>query len=660
MMSTVRRWYIYLVSAVSLQAVAWAIIVLLRNLLISRLNPPSTLIAFPIAVILVGLPIFLAHWLWGQRLAGKAVGERGATLRQLYLYGTMAAFLGPFTANAFDLIGTLLQAESTLDRQPSGLTSGDAIVYHLLALLVLAVLWFYHHRIVAGDSKAVSEAGGAATVRRLYVLGFSAAGLTVTTLAMIHLLRWIMLQFGGNVVKGSSLDVGLTTEITRLIIGVPLWLIFWRWAQQLFDRPSEEERESALRKLYLYGAVFIGALSAVANATAILADIFRRILGLPPEGDIRIPLPIIIVMGVLWAYHAFVLRDDAEKTREAPRQAGVRRLYLYLVAAVGLSALLVGLSGDVSVIIRSLDKGFGTELREQLSWFTSAIMAGLPVWIIPWRQVQNRALESGPAGTDARRSTVRKIYLYFFLFVATMTVLSSAVFIVFKVLSWFLGLDAPTLSELGHSIAFSMIAVGVWLYHGFILRSDHKLASQEQVTQLEGLRVAVVDVGDAHFGHGVVEVLKQEVPDLDLELIVLTQPSTEGLVGETEGDDEKIATQLAQAGLIVGPWIIAVLGGARGAVTPAIAQAVLDSPARKLLAPTRTEGWDWAGVDRWDAEALVRQTVRAVKHIAAGEEVKPARPLGAGTIMAIIIGVLFLLILLAIPLLQFFADQLAL
>ena len=659
-MSTVRRWYIYLVSAVSLQAVAWAMIVLLRNLLISRLNPPPTLIAFPIAVILVGLPIFLAHWLWGQRLAGKAVEERGATLRRLYLYGTMAAFLGPFTANAFDLIGTLLRAESTLDRRPYRLTSGDAIVYHLLALLVLAVLWFYHQRIVAGDSKAISEAGGAATARRLYVLGFSAAGLTVTTLAMIHLLRWIMLQLGGNVVKGSSLDVGLTTEITRLIIGVPLWLIFWRWAQQLFDGPSEEERESALRKFYLYGAVFIGALSAVASATSILADIFHRVLGLSPEGDIRILLPIIIGMGVLWAYHAFVLRDDAEKTGEAPRQAGVRRLYLYLVAAVGLSALLVGLSGDVSVIIRSLGKGFGTELREQLSWFTSAIIAGLPVWIIPWRQVQNRAVESGLAGTDARRSTVRKIYVYFFLFVATMTVLSSAVFIVFKVLSWFLGLDAPTLSELGHSIAFSMIAVGVWLYHGFILRSDHKLSSQEQVRQLEGLRVAVVDVGDAHFGYGVVEALRQEIPDLDLEPIVLTQPSTEGLVGETEGDDEKIATQLAQAGLIVGPWIIAVPGGAGGAVTPAIAQAVVDSPTRKLLAPTRTEGWDWAGVARWDAEALVRQTVCAVKQIAAGEEVKPARPLGAGAIIAIIIGVLFLLILLAIPLVRFFADQLSL
>jgi hypothetical protein len=286
------------------------------------------------------------------------------------------------------------------------------------------------------------------------------------------------------------------------------------------------------------------------------------------------------------------------------------------------------LSGDVSVIIRSLGKGFGTELREQLAWFTAAIIAGLPVWILPWRQAQNRAVESGPAGTDARRSTVRKIYVYFFLFVATMTVLSSAVFVVFKVLSWFLGLDAPTLSELGHSIAFSMIAVGVWLYHGSILRSDHRLSSREQVRHLEDLRVAVVDVGDGSFGRAVVDALKRETPELDLGLIVLTRSGAVGLGEDVERSDEEITTQLAQAGLIVGPWVIAVPSGSGGAVSPEVARAVANSPARKLLAPTRSEGWEWAGVDRWSTEALVRQTVRAIKQIAAGEEVKPARMWG--------------------------------
>ena len=80
-MSNVRRWYIYIVCAVSLQAVAWAIIALLRNLFVFGVDPLA--VAFQIAVVVIGLPVFLAHWLWGQRLVGKAVEEGGAALRRL-------------------------------------------------------------------------------------------------------------------------------------------------------------------------------------------------------------------------------------------------------------------------------------------------------------------------------------------------------------------------------------------------------------------------------------------------------------------------------------------------------------------------------------------------------------------------------------------------
>jgi hypothetical protein len=653
-MFNIRRWYIYLVSAVSLQAVAWATIALLRNLLISNLNSPSAAIAFQIAVIIIGLPIFLVHWLWGQRLAERTVEEGGAALRRLYLYGTLAAFLGPFATNAFDLIGTLLQAESVLVRRSFNLTSGDAIIYHLVPLLVLGVLWLYHWRIVAYDAKRVPETGAAATIRRLYVLGFSVAGLTLTTLAIINLVRWIMLQFGDNIIQSSSLEVSLATEVTRLVIGTPMWLIFWSWAQRLFEGPSQEERESALRKFYLYTAVFVSALGTVINTAAILAGLLRRLLDLPPQGDIRTPLSIIIGLGLVWAYHAFVIQDDASRAEETPRQTSIRRLYLYLVAAIGLSALLIGLSGDISVIIRSLDAGFGDELREQLAWFTAAIIAGLPVWVLPWRQVQNQALEAGSTGADERRSVVRKIYLYFFLFLATMTVLSSAVFIVFKLLSWALGSDPPTLSELGQAIAFSLIAVGVWGYHGVILRSDHKLLDREQAQHLADLHLAVVDIGEGHFGTALVTALKQEMPDLALEPILLTQPDSVDSA-EIKKDDEAITTQLAQAGLIVGPWLIAVPGETEGMVSPQISQMVVQSPARKLLVPTRVNGWEWAGVERWGTEALVEQTVKAIEQIAAGEAVKPGRPMGVGAIILIIIGVIILLSLLAGPLLSFFA-----
>ena len=644
-MSTVRRWYIYLVNAISLQAVTWAAINLLRNMLIRRLNPPTTAVAFQIAVILVGLPVFLVHWLWGQRLATKNIEERKAALRHFYLYGTMAAFLGPFISNAYALIRTLLQAQPTTYGQPRDLTLGDSVVFNLLAMLVLALLWFYHQRIAAEDSQAVPETNGMATVRRIYVLGFSIVGLTMTTLAVIDLSRWVMMQFGNRTPQIASPVLTFKIMTIRLTIGVPLWLIFWRWAQELFAGQSPVERESALRKVYLYGVVFVGSLSAVASATAILAGFFRRVIlrathASTSGDDIRIPLSIIIGTGLLWAYHALVIRDDALRAKEAPRQAGIRRLYLYLIATVGLTALLIGLAGDISVILRALGKGFGTGLWEELSWFSAAIIAGLPVWLIPWQRVQNRATQSDPAGAGERSSLVRKIYLYFFLFAATMTMLSSAVFIIYMITSSLLGAGRLTLSELGQAIAFALIAGGVLFYHGSTLRSDHSLFRLEQVKHLNDLNLAVVDLGDGHFGRAVVEELKRESPELDLEPILLAPPGE-----EIERDDKELAERLAQAGVIIGPWTIAIPGGGDGAVSPQVSRAVTDSTARKILVPTREEGWEWAGVDRWDSEALVRHTMLAIKQIAAGEQVKAARPLGVGAIIAIVAGVLFLLII---------------
>ena len=654
-MLNVRRWYIYLVCALSLQGVVWAVIALLRNLFIYGVDPIA--VAFQIAVVIVGLPVYLAHWLWGQRLVQSEDEERGAVLRRFYLYGMMAAFLGPFTANAFDLIRRLLGGLSQFQSYGyQQLSFGEAILIHVLAMIVLAPMWFYHQRTITEDSRIIPEIGGSATVRRLYVLGFSATGLILTTMAIIHLIRWIMLQLDSNVIRSSGLWVGLTDEITRLAIGVPLWLIFWRWAGKLYSGPSEDEHASILRKFYLYGAVFIGAMTAVANATGLLAGVIRRALSLPPEGGIGIyqPLPVIIGMGMLWAYHALVLRNDAEQVLEAPRQAGVRSLYLYLIAGIGLSALLIGLSGDISVIIRALGEGFGTSLRGELSWFTAAIIAGLPVWIIPWRQVQIEAEEKSTTGENARRLVVRKIYLYFYLFVASMTILSSTVYIVFRILSLVLGGESLEVTELGQAISFSLIAVGVWLYHGRILQSDRRISQIEKADNITALKMAIVDISDGSFGRSLVNELKREMPDLTLEPIVLNSETQEG-EGMGEGHDAAIA-ELAKAGLIVGPWAITVPGGGEGAVTADIAHAVATSSARKLLVPEQVEGWDWAGVESWKADDLLRQTVHAIKQIAAGEMVKVLRPLGVGTIIAIIIGVFFLLVLLAIPLLEYFMN----
>ena len=63
-MVTVRRWYVFLVCAISLQSVTWAAIALLRNLLMLGRAAPVSAIAFQMAVVVIGLPLYLVHWLW--------------------------------------------------------------------------------------------------------------------------------------------------------------------------------------------------------------------------------------------------------------------------------------------------------------------------------------------------------------------------------------------------------------------------------------------------------------------------------------------------------------------------------------------------------------------------------------------------------------------
>ena len=100
-----------------------------------------------------------------------------------------------------------------------------------------------------------------------------------------------------------------------------------------------------------------------------------------------------------------------------------------------------------------------------------------------------------------------------------------------------------------------------------------------------------------------------------------------------------IPKTLAAADLIVGPWDISVDDGSASAVT----KAVVASPAVKLLAPRRKEGWDWAGIDPWNDEDLVDQTVQSVTQFLEGDEIKLARGLGLGAIAVLVIAGLCLL-----------------
>ncbi|VAW30889.1 hypothetical protein MNBD_CHLOROFLEXI01-1991 [hydrothermal vent metagenome] len=616
-MIKIRRWYIFFVTAISLNIVVWGIIALLRNLFIRGLNTSKTQIALGIAIIIIGLPFYLVHWLWAQRLAEKDDEERHSDLRSFYLYGMMVSFLAPFANNAFGLIVELVRQILGVERRGyyyPKLSPSVTILYHLVALVVLASFWFYHYRLVSSESAPQTDSR--ATDRRLYIYGFSAVGLTLTIIGFSSLLNWLLFQFGDSVPSKS----GLPTTVTQLLLGIPLWIIFWRQGQRLFHGPDRVEQESVLRKAYLYLAVFMGVMTAVTTTTILFAAWLRGLLGLTTSGDIRDPLSIIVGALILWVFHAYALQEDASAATEHPRQAGIRRLYLYLVAGVGLAALLIGLAGEISVLIRSLAEGttIVNDLREGLAWFTAALIAGLPVWLIPWQKVQAAAV-SKPTSVDERQSLVRRIYLYFYLFVAAMTMLASAIYIVSQLVELLLGVRdaANLLTDLGHAIAFTLIAVGVWMVHWTTLRQDGRFLQEAESQKLKTLHVVVLDNGDNGWGAIVRDELSRELLQVNLQQANLMTPQP------TEAEAQPpLIDALAQADVIIGPWTMAV----EKEVGTDVATAVANSPARKLLIPIQNEDWNWIGVPRQNVKTTVKEIIHALKQIAAGEDVAGKRP----------------------------------
>ena len=656
-MFTPRRLYIYLVSAISLQAFAWALIDLLRAMLISPISTDAISLAWHIAVIIVSLPVFLVHWLWGQRLAKHELEEREASLRVLYLYGMQASFLGPIIASTFWLVNTLflwIAGRPPLMRYPE-LSSGEALLFFIVPILVLGLLWFYHQRIIQQDAKAVKYTGGSATIRRLYALAFSAVGLTMTTMGFIYLLRWLMMEIGGGDISGELRLIGYLSELTRLLVGIPLWLAFWLWVQRLFYGGDDEERRSALRKIYLYAVIFVAVISTVASITFILEGLFSSALGVTnsstSNGDVGIPISIIIPMLVLWLYHQRVLKADIELTEEVERQAGLRRLYYYLIAAIGLSAFLVGTSGILSVLIRSLDYiGFNIDLRQELSWYASVLIAGLPLWLIPWRQAQVRARVGGPEGASERRSTVRTVYLYFFLFIAAITLLSSVVYIVFSIVSLLLGELPPIISDLAQAVAFMIIALLVWFYHWTVLSEDRKKLKSEVKVELEQTPVVYINDGRERYNQMLVKEISQQKKDISFISIDISE------VHDPEKSKDLIS-RINEASIIICSWEVLIADHNEREAAPGVTTAVINSPAVKLLVPTRSKGWEWAWVDEWKTSFFVRQTVNSVKQIIENRGVKPVRPLGTGAIIGIVFGVIFLLLLVGIPIVGIFLSM---
>jgi hypothetical protein len=211
---------------------------------------------------------------------------------------------------------------------------------------------------------------------------------------------------------------------------------------------------------------------------------------------------------------------------DAPRRSGMRRVYAYILSAIGLGAAFIGLRMLLAFVVEASLGGqaWGGTLRLSLTAALSTLGVGLPLWLLTWRPMQAEALSSDDAGDHARRSLVRRFYLYLALFASVIGGMTSAGILVYLLLNALLGGGAANVLQ-GSLKALETLALFILLglYHGLTLRRDGETTGRALSEKHTAFPVLIFDPGDG-FGPAIIAALQKAAPHLPASLQAVDQP----------------------------------------------------------------------------------------------------------------------------------------
>jgi hypothetical protein len=483
--TTIRRIYAYLLTFAGLAMVSLAAANLAQLLIDVVLNAPLVTssdryvrdtVSLWGATALVGLPVWLLHWLWIQRTARADPDERASALRRLYLYAVLG---GALLVIGLSVRETLLRLFNPSVGFSSPGQQIDLIIRPLPSALVAAVVWLAHWRIATRDRADVGETGGSATLRRWYTYAAAFMGLLLLLNGARALVEALWLAAAGaSPPTGSAMAI----PAADTLVGLGIWLMHWVVLPQwLPDATRRDDGLSVLRSVYLFFALAVGVIGTLLGASQLLYYAVGRLLGVERPGGVggdllsaaAGPGSAVIVYGVAWAYQRQAVRRQAAAFDEAPRQAGIRRLYTYVIALVALSVLTSGVAGllwTLCDVLFAPGAATGDFWRERVALFATLAIVGLPVWLLHWHPTAESA--------DEAHSLARRLYVYLSLIAAMLTVVVAMAGVVYRLLGLVLGgsFGQDVATDLAHAVALASVAALVAVYHWRVLRADARIA----------------------------------------------------------------------------------------------------------------------------------------------------------------------------------------
>lgn len=315
-------------SVLGLGLVAVGIAALLADAIEALLGlPPDVVLAaggedmlLPGVVLLAtGLPVWLVYW-----VLPVSRYQRGTSwLVQVLLVGVAGGLVTAITAASialFDVLVWLVGEPSTpvasihLSRVPES-----------AATFAVGILVWWYHRLVLQSEGIESRT----EVKRVYEYVVAGIGLVAAAVGVVLILVAAVSAVAGptGVILGgrSALNTVLGAA-TLLVVGGPVWWVFWRRIEIAARAEPEQERASTVRRIYVVILFGVAGLAAVVALLVLvylmLQDVFRDSVSSETLRSVRYPLGVIVTAGLVSAYHWTVYRADrqlVQATQRGPR-----------------------------------------------------------------------------------------------------------------------------------------------------------------------------------------------------------------------------------------------------------------------------------------------------------------------------------------------------
>ena len=526
-MKSIRRLYFYLVAFISIEVILWGLVGSLRSVADDAISGGADTLAQALALILVGVPIFLVHWLWVQRAAARDEEEKTATLRAVFFYAILLATLIPVVQNLLSFIDrALIQGAGLEVGRSFSIFREQTLADNLIAIVMNGIVAAYFWNILRNEWTTLSDRENFTEVRRLYRYIWMLYGLLMTVFGAQQILRFL-LYIPGDLLGELGREV-VINGVALLVVGTPIWVYFWKIIQESLTDPAE--MGSTLRLAILYLLALGGVITVITTASIVMNAIITWLLGVDWTlrdfvQQIGGPLSIGLPLGLVWAYYGYWLNLHIEAVGDRIRQASMKRLYNYILAGIGLVVAFIGVATLFGFIIDTIT---GTSIlmndstRGTLATSLSSLIVGLPLWLIMWRPMQADAMAPGEMGDHARRSLIRKAYLYLVIFMAVIGGMGTAVGLVNLLIR--AALEGVTgsnfVNELLNFLQLLFLFGVVLMYHLSVLRMDGASTADALADKQSGYSVLVVDSGN-----GFVESVQAALLKLESKVqVTVTNP----------------------------------------------------------------------------------------------------------------------------------------